>query len=65
MTEHQDGICPLCGGAIDYVGAYEHDDDGAMLDWQCLTCKASGKAGFNLVFDQHYHIQDGNGNDIE
>lgn len=26
MQDHKDGICPLCGEEIDYVGAYEHDD---------------------------------------
>lgn len=65
LRNHEDGICPLCGKEIDYVGAYEHDDDGATLDWQCPFCGASGKAGYNFVFDQHYCIWDGNGNAVE
>lgn len=62
---HEDGICPLCGKEIEYMGAYEHDDDGATLAWQCPSCGASGKAGYTFVFDQHYCIQDGNGNPVE
>ena len=62
---HEDGICPLCGKEIDYVGAYEHDDDGATLDWQCPSCGASGKAGYTFALDQHYCIQDGEGNEVE
>lgn len=65
MRNHEDGICPLCGKEIDYVGAYEHDDDGATLDWQCPSCGASGKAGYTFVFDKHYCIRDGSGNMVE
>lgn len=65
VSHHEDGICPLCGKEIDYIGAYEHDDDGATLDWQCPSCGASGKAGYTFVFDKHYCIQDGNGNMVE
>ncbi len=62
---HEDGICPCCGAEIEYVGAYDHDDDGATLDWTCPKCGASGKAGYTFVFDQHYCVQDGDGNPVE
>lgn len=65
MQNHQDDICPLCGAELEYDGAYDHDDDGATLDWHCPACGATGKAGYNLVFDQHYCVQNGNGNPVE
>lgn len=65
MHSHKDGICPLCGSDIEYVGAYDHDDDGATLDWTCPNCGASGKAGYTFVFDQHYRVQDTNGNEVK
>lgn len=63
MLTHKDGICPLCGSDIEYEGAYDHDDDGATLDWTCPNCGATGKAGYTFVFDQHYKVQDANGNE--
>ncbi len=65
MLKHEDGICPLCGKEIEYVSSYDHDDDGATLDWECPSCGATGKAGFNLVFDQYYCVKDREGNDAE
>lgn len=65
MKNHEDGICPLCGAEIVYVSAYEHDDDGATLDWQCQKCGATGKSGYTFVFDQYYCVRDGNGNKVE
>ncbi len=64
MLKHEDGICPLCGKEIEYVSSYDHYDDGATLDWECPSCGATGKARFNLVFDQHYCIKDRDGNDV-
>lgn len=65
MLKHKDGVCPLCGKEIEYDGYYIFDDDGATLKWECPSCGATGKAGFNWVFDQHYCIQDKDGNDVE
>ena len=65
MQPHKDGICPLCGSDIEYVGSYDHDDDGATLDWTCPNCGARGKARYTIFFDQHYKIQDANGNEVK
>lgn len=59
MERHKDGICPICGEEIEYVGSYMYDDDGATLDWECPYCGAAGKAGFNLTFDGYYCVQEG------
>ena len=56
-----DGICPLCGHSIDYVGSYDHDDEGATLDFECSNCGATGKAGYDFVFDGYYCVKDSNG----
>lgn len=65
MHSHKDGICPLCGSDIEYEGAYDHDDDGATLHWTCPNCGASGKAGYTFVFEQHYKVQNTNGNEVK
>jgi len=60
-----DGICPCCGKEIEYVGCWEHDDDGATIDWECPNCGVSGKAGYNYVFENYYCLQDKDGNPVE
>lgn len=61
MSRYVDGICPLCGHSIDYVGSYDHDDEGATLDFECSNCGATGKAGYDFVFDGYYCVKDSNG----
>ena len=57
-----DDICPVCGGAIEY-GERESVDEGALYVWTCTNCRATGKAGYNEVFDgHHYCVRDGDGN---
>jgi hypothetical protein len=58
----QEGICPICGGSIEY-GERESVDEGAVYFWTCMKCRATGRAGYNEVFDgNHYDVRDGNGN---
>lgn len=55
------GICPVCGGELEYEDDI-HTDDGGFFTWKCPGCGATGKEGYNKVFDQHYDVQDGDGN---
>lgn len=59
VSKYKDGICPVCGKEIEYVGSYEHDDEGATLCFECPHCGATGKAGYNFVFDDYYCVQEG------
>lgn len=61
MTKYKDGICPLCGHNIEYIGSYDHDDEGATLDFECPHCGTTGKAGYDFVFDSYYQVRDKNG----
>lgn len=54
------GICPICGGNLEY-GTDEPVDDGGLIEWTCLDCGATGKEGYNKVFDQHYNVYDVDG----
>lgn len=56
----EEGICPICGGDLEY-GDDEPLDDGGVYEWTCLHCGATGKEGYSKVFDRHYDVQDKNG----
>lgn len=55
------GICPICGGQLEYIDNIRSDNGGFAV-WTCSVCGASGKGGYNEVFDQHYDVKDGDGN---
>ena len=57
----EEGICPICGGELEYEGD-EPQDDGGVYEWTCPSCGATGKEGYNKVFDRHYDVHDGDGN---
>lgn len=57
----EEGICPICGGELEY-GSDKPLDDGGVYDWTCFDCGATGKEGYSKVFDQHYDVRDGDGN---
>lgn len=64
-AQDKDGICPVCGAEIEYDG--DEDDDGnggGWWDWECPGCGATGRAGFDKVFDRHYNVVDKDGNPI-
>lgn len=61
----QEGICPICGAELRYDGPHEVMDDGGLIPWTCPDCGATGKEGYNCVFDQHYDVMDGNGQPVE
>lgn len=55
-SAHKEGICPVCGGIITY-GSFELVDEGGMYFWDCGSCGASGREGYDLVFDgSHYGV---------
>lgn len=55
------GVCPICEGKLDYEDDI-HTDDGGFYCWKCCGCGATGKEGYDKVFDQHYDVVDGDGN---
>ena len=57
----EEGICPICGGELEY-GDDEPLDDGGVYEWTCPSCGATGKEGYSKVFDRHYEVYDGDGN---
>ena len=52
------GVCPICGGELEYEGDI-HTDDGGFFEWKCPGCGATGKEGYDKVFDQHYDVVKG------
>ena len=60
---YQEGVCPCCGAQIEY-GQRNHMDNGGTIYWECPNCGASGKEGFDEVFDgMHYNVCDADGNE--
>lgn len=60
----EEDICPVCGSEIEYDGDNQIDDDGTIVSWTCPGCGATGKSGYTSVFDGHYLVHDGDGNEI-
>ena len=56
----EEGICPICGGELEY-GNDVRLDDGGCREWTCPECGATGKELYDKVFDQHYDVKDGDG----
>ena len=59
--EQAEGICPICGGSVEY-GEEIPMDDGGVYKWACPNCGASGQEGYSKVFDWHYNMMDREGN---
>lgn len=60
----QSGVCPVCGGELRYTDN-EQMDDGGVYHWICKGCGATGKEGYDEVFDgHHYEVRDEDGNEI-
>lgn len=54
----EEGICPVCGGELEY-GNDNPTDNGGLIDWTCPDCGATGKEGYDKVFDRHYCVVKG------
>lgn len=60
----EEGVCPQCGAQVEY-GEREAVDEGGAYFWQCPKCGATGREGYNEVFDgHHYCVRDKDGNPI-
>lgn len=60
----EDGICPVCGAEINYLGDNAIDDDGTIVSWECPECGTSGKSGYASTFSRHYDVTDSSGESI-
>ena len=61
----KEGVCPLCGGSVSY-GSFELVDEGGTYDWDCSGCGATGKEGYDLVFDgRHYDVCRADGTKVD
>lgn len=58
--EEEAGICPICGCELEY-GDDIPLDNGGVYEWTCPGCGATGKEGYDKVFDKHYEVRDENG----
>ena len=63
-VKFNEGICPLCGGELEYIGPREFDDSGSTVPWHCAKCGACGNEGYTDVFASHYRVQDADGSDM-
>ncbi len=62
--EDEEGICPVCGAAVEFEDNIQMDG-GGVYPWKCPTCGATGKQGYNEVFDgHHYDVRDGDGKSL-
>lgn len=60
----EEGVCPVCGGSLAFLGV-EVQDDGGVEHWECKECGATGLQGYNEVFDgHHYDVRDKNGTPV-
>ena len=60
-----EGICPVCGAKFDY-GCFDLVDEGGIYDWECPRCGATGKEGYDLIFDgNQYDVKLADGRPFE
>lgn len=61
----EENICPVCGSEVESNWDYQLDENSGMnFSWICPGCGATGKSGYNEVFDLHYQVCDAAGNKI-
>lgn len=60
-----EGVCPVCGGELEYNGDDIKTCGGGMHPWTCQKCGATGAEGYNEVFvGQHYNVRDKDGTPV-
>ncbi len=57
----QESVCPVCGAELTEYAAHEILDEGGVIPWTCSQCGATGKEGYDCVFDRHYNVCLANG----
>ena len=57
----ESGICPICGGELEYGQEITLEDDAGYHEWTCAECGATGKEYYDKVFDRHYEVKDKDG----
>ena len=61
----KEGICPICGGEIDYCGEHELNDTGYSIGWVCPDCGATGHEENGELFAYHSRVCDKDGKEVE
>ena len=62
----ESGVCPLCGGDLEYNGEPDDQDGGCVVPWTCTKCGATGEEGREEIFNgEHYEVHDINGAPVE
>ena len=56
MTE-KPGICPRCGGKIDYRGHVTFSDEKYNI-WMCPKCGAWGREYYDIMFKGHKDVNE-------
>lgn len=57
----ESGICPMCGGELEYGQEITLEDDAGYHEWTCSECGATGKEYYDKVFDRHYEVKENGG----
>lgn len=64
-AQDKDGICQSAAPKSSVTATkMMHGNGGGWWDWECPGCGATGRAGFDKVFDRHYNVVDKDGNPI-
>lgn len=61
----EEGICPICGGEIDYCSERKPNDYGYSIDWECPECGATGHEEYSELFTYHSNVCDKDGKEVE
>lgn len=46
----EDGVCPVCGFHLKYLGDRDLDDVGTTVSWACPDCKAIGRSLYVCLY---------------
>lgn len=52
----KDGICPVCGGNLEFFNHLIQDDYSTVADWVCPTCGTKGEQWHDIRFSRHKNV---------